>query len=135
MVELVLGGQLDLMCDQTTNTANQIKAGEIKPYAVTTPERIALLPDTPTLAESGLEGFNLSAWHAIWAPAGTPEDVRNRLSGALQKALADQEVIDRLATLGTTPVSADLATPAAMDERFKSEIERWSRLLAEAPAN
>ena len=99
------------------------------------PERIALLPDTPTLAESGLEGFNLSAWHAIWAPAGTPEDVRKRLSGALQKALADQEVIDRLATLGTTPVSADLATPAAMDERFKSEIERWSRLLAEAPAN
>lgn len=131
----LLGGQLDLMCDQTTNTANQIKAGEIKPYAVTTPERIALLPDTPTLAESGLEGFNLSAWHAIWAPAGTPEDVRKRLSGALQKALADQEVIDRLATLGTTPVSADLATPAAMDERFKSEIERWSRLLAEAPAN
>jgi tripartite-type tricarboxylate transporter receptor subunit TctC len=131
----LLGGQIDLMCDQTTNTANQIKAGEIKPYAVTTPERIALLPDTPTLAESGLEGFNLSAWHAIWAPAGTPDDVRNRLSEALQKALADPDVIDRLATLGTTPVAADLATPAAMDERFTSEVERWSKLLAEAPAN
>ncbi|WP_423205818.1 tripartite tricarboxylate transporter substrate binding protein BugD (plasmid) [Paracoccus yeei] len=131
----LLGGQIDLMCDQTTNTANQIKSGEIKPYAVTTPERIALLPDTPTLAESGLEGFNLSAWHAIWAPAGTPDDVRNRLSEALQKALADPDVIDRLATLGTTPVAADLATPAAMDERFTSEIERWSKLLADAPAN
>lgn len=131
----LLGGQIDLMCDQTTNTANQIKAGEITPFAVTTPERIALLPDTPSLAESGLEGFNLSAWHAVWAPAGTPDAVRTRLSEALQKALTDQEVIDRLAALGTTPVAADLATPAAMDARFTSEVARWTKLLAETGAN
>jgi tripartite-type tricarboxylate transporter receptor subunit TctC len=79
----LVGGQLDLMCDQTTNTANQIAAGQIKPYAVTTRERIKLLPDLPTLAESGVNGFDLSAWHAIWAPKGTPEPIRQKLAASL----------------------------------------------------
>ena len=128
----LMGGQIDLMCDQTTNTANQIKGGEIKAYAVTTPERIAILPDTPTLAESGLPGFEITAWHAIWAPAGTPEPVRERLATALRTALQEPAVIDRLAALGTTPVAADLATPAALDTRFQQEIARWGKLLAGA---
>ena len=128
----LLGRQIDLMCDQTTNTANQIKAGEIKPYAVTTRKRIAILPNIPTLAESGIKDFNLSAWHAIWAPKGTPEPIRQSLSASLQKALKDPKVIERFAALGTAPVSADLATPAALDKRFKSEIARWTKLLASA---
>ncbi len=131
MTDLV-GGQIDLMCDQTTNTANQIKAGEISPYAVTTTKPIAILPDVPTLAESGVPGFEITAWHAIWAPKDTPEPIRQRLSVSLQKALTDPTVIERFAGLGTAPVPSDLATPAALDERFQSEIERWSKLLADA---
>jgi tripartite-type tricarboxylate transporter receptor subunit TctC len=129
----LLGGRIDLMCDQTTNTAKHIAAGDIKPYAVTTAERIALLPDLPTLAESGVEGFEITAWHAIWAPKGTPEPIRQKLSASLQKALADPKVIESFAALGTAPISAELATPAALDERFKSEIDRWGKVLADAP--
>jgi tripartite-type tricarboxylate transporter receptor subunit TctC len=131
----LVGGQTDVMCDQTTNNANQIEAGQIKPYAVTTRERIKLLPNVPTLAESGLKGFDLSAWHAIWAPKGTPEPIRQKLAGSLQKALADPKVIERFAALGTTPVSADMATPAALDERLQSETARWNKLLAGASVN
>jgi tripartite-type tricarboxylate transporter receptor subunit TctC len=129
MTDLV-GGQIDLMCDQTTNTVNHIKGSAIKPYAVTTKERIKVLPDVPTLNESGVKDFEITAWHAIWAPKGTPEPIRQKLSAALQKALTNQTVIDRFASLGTAPVAADLATPAALDERFQSEIERWGKLLA-----
>ena len=129
----LIGGRIDLMCDQTTNTTTQIKAGEIKPYAVTTRERIAVLPDLPTLAESGLDGFEISAWHALWAPAGTPEDVRLKLSAALQVALTDPTLIERFAGLGTAPVPAEMATPAALDERFKSELERLGALIATLP--
>ncbi len=130
----LVGGRMDIMCDQSTNTANQIKEGQIKPYAVTTRERIAILPDVPTLAESGVKGFELSAWHAIWAPKGTPEPIRQKLAAALQKALTDRTVIDRFAALGTAPVPAAMAMPAALDERFKSELARWGKLLAGATA-
>jgi tripartite-type tricarboxylate transporter receptor subunit TctC len=128
----LISGRLDLMCDQTTNTANQVKEGQIKPYAVTTRERIAILPEVPTLAESGVKGFEISAWHAIWAPKGTPEPIRQKLAAALQKALTDKTVIDRFAALGTAPVPAAMATPAALEERFKSELTRWGKLLAGA---
>jgi tripartite-type tricarboxylate transporter receptor subunit TctC len=128
----LVGGRLDLMCDQTTNTANQIKEGQIKPYAVTTRERIAILPEVPTLAESGVQGFDISAWHAIWAPKGTPEPIRQKLAAALRKALTNPTVIDRFAALGTAPVPAEMATPAALDARFKSELVRWNKLLAGA---
>jgi tripartite-type tricarboxylate transporter receptor subunit TctC len=123
-------GQIDLMCDQTTNTTTQIEANQIRAYAVTTRERIKILPNVPTLAESGVKDFELSAWHAIWAPKGTPEPIRQRLSAALQKALADPRVIERFAALGTAPVPASLATPAALDTKFQAEIKRWNTLLA-----
>lgn len=128
----LIGGQIDLMCDQTTNTANQIKGDQIKGYAVTTKERVPLFPDLPTLNESGVPGFEITAWHAIWAPKGTPEDVRMKLSGALQKALKDPKLIESFAGLGTVPVDEKLATPAALDERFQSEIGRWGKILANA---
>lgn len=131
----LMGGRIDLMCDQTTNTVTQIQSGEIKPYAVTTRDRIAVLPDLPTLSESGLDGFEISAWHAIWAPVGTPEEIRLQLSEALKVALTDETLIERFAGLGTAPVAADMATPAALDERFSGEIERLGALIAALPAN
>lgn len=131
----LVGGQIDVMCDQSTNTVNQIEAGRIKAYAVTTRERVKVLPNLPTLAESGLKGFDLSAWHAIWVPKGTPMPIRQRLSASLQKALTDARVIERFAALGTAPVPAAMATPAALDERFKSELARWGKLLSGVHAN
>ncbi len=128
----LVGGQIDIMCDQTTNTTNQIEASQIKPYAVTTRERIKILPNVPTLAESGVKGFDLSAWHAIWAPKGTPEPIRQKLAASLRKALADPKVIERFAALGTAPVSNDMATPDSLNQRFQSEIKRWNQLLANA---
>ncbi|TCT04985.1 tripartite tricarboxylate transporter substrate-binding protein [Aquabacter spiritensis] len=134
MLDLV-GKRIDLMCDQTTNTVNQIKAGDIKAFGVTTRARIAVLPAVPTLNESGLKGFEITAWHALWAPKGTPEPIRMTLSAALQKALKDPTVIDRMASLGTVPVPDDLATPAALDRQFRSEIARLGKLLAAVAPN
>jgi tripartite-type tricarboxylate transporter receptor subunit TctC len=128
----LIGKRIDLMCDQTTNTTNQINAKEIRAYAVTTSKRIGILPDVPTLQESGLAGFEITAWHALWAPKGTPEPIRQILAAALQKALTDPVVIKRFADLGTAPVAADQATPAALDHRFQSELTRWGKVIAEA---
>lgn len=131
----LLGGQIDLMCDQTTNTANQIGSGELKAYAVTTRERIDILPDLPTVAESGVDGFEVTAWHALWTPAGTPPEIRERLSEALQTALEDPTLIERFNLLGTTPVPAELATPGALDDHFSAEVARWQELLAAVERN
>jgi tripartite-type tricarboxylate transporter receptor subunit TctC len=92
----LLGGQFDVMCDQTTTTTAQIREGKIKGYAATTQKRLAVLPDLPTLEESGLKGFEVTAWHAMWAPRGLPADVSKRLAGALQAALKDPKVTERL---------------------------------------
>src|SRR3546814_4476310 len=81
----LIGGQVDFMCDQTTNTTNQIKAGKIKAYAVTTAERLDALPDVPTAAEGGLDGFEISVWHGLYAPKGTPAEVVATLSDALDR--------------------------------------------------
>ena len=92
------------MCDQTTNTTNQIKDGKIKGYAVTTKSKVSSLPELPTLDGGALPGFEVSAWHAMWAPKGLPKDASDKLGGALQAALKDPKVIDRFASLGTEPV-------------------------------
>jgi tripartite-type tricarboxylate transporter receptor subunit TctC len=131
MTELV-GGQIDIMCDQTTNTTEQIQGGTIKAYAVTTPERLDILPDLPTTEEAGLSGMSVSVWHGVYAPEGTPQEAIDRLSAALQAALADPEIGERLAELGTTPSPAEDATPAALEARLSEEIERWRPVIEEA---
>ena len=128
----LLGGQVDMMCDQTTNTVPQIESGKIKGYAVTTPERLPVLPSLPTLDESGLKGFGMTVWHGMYAPAGTPKEILDKLSGALQVALADPKVIERFAQLGTVPVAAEEATPAALDQHLAAEIERWKPIIQAA---
>ena len=125
----LLGGQVDIMCDQTTNTAEQIKAGTIKAYAVTTPARLDILPDLPTVTESGIADFNVAVWHGIYTPKGTPAEVNDRLAAALQKALADPAVASRMAELGTAPSSAADATPAALKAKLEAEIPRWKAVI------
>src|SRR5262245_3335733 len=128
----LLGGQFDMMCDQTTGTTNQIKSGTIKGYAATTPKRLKVLPELPTLDESGLKGFEVSAWHAMWAPKGLPADVTDKLVGALQVALKDTKVIERMADLGTEPVAQELATPAALKAQLASEVAKWGPVIKAA---
>jgi len=130
----LLGGVFDLMCDQTTTTTNQIKAGAIKGYAVTTKARLSVLPDLPTLDEAGLKGFEVTAWHAMWAPRGLPADVVGKLNAALQAALKDPKVIERLAALGTEPVPLELATPAALKAHLTAEVAKWGPILRAAGA-
>jgi len=125
----LIGKQFDLMCDQTTGTTNQIKGGTIKGYAVTTPQRLKVLPELPTLDEVGLKGFEVAAWHAMWAPKGLPADVSAKLNGALQTALKDPKVIERLASLGIEPVSADKATPEALKAHLTAEVEKWGKVI------
>jgi tripartite-type tricarboxylate transporter receptor subunit TctC len=128
----LLGGVFDTMCDQTTNTIPQIGSNTIKGYAVTTSERIDVLPDLPTLQESGLDGFEMTVWHGLFAPAGTPPEILEKLSGALQTALQDPKVIERFAELGTTPVPVEQATPAAMDAHLAAEITKWQPVIESA---
>jgi putative tricarboxylic transport membrane protein len=128
----LIGGQVDFMCDQSTNTSNQIKAGEIKAYATTTKERLPNLPDVPTAAEAGLPQLEVTVWHGAYAPKGTPKEVIDRLSQSLKTALKDETVVQRLAELGTAPVPEDQATPEALKQKLASEIERWRPIITAA---
>jgi putative tricarboxylic transport membrane protein len=128
----LLGGQVDFMCDQTTNTTSQIKAGKIKVYGVTTKSRVASLPDVPTMEEAGLPGFEVGVWHALYAPKDTPKPIIDKLTAALQAALANQTVIDRFAELGTAPVPQDQATPEALQKHLSAEIDRWAPIIKAA---
>lgn len=128
----LMGGQVDFLCDQTTNTTNQIRDGSIKPFAVTVPERLDSLPDVPTTAEAGLGDFEITIWHGLYAPAGTSDEIVARLSAALQTALQDETVIERFADLGTAPSPQDDATPEALQAKLEAEIELWRPLIEAA---
>ncbi|MFC6445755.1 tripartite tricarboxylate transporter substrate-binding protein [Shinella zoogloeoides] len=128
----LLGGQVDVLCDQTTNTTKQIQGGTIKAYAVTSPARLGNLPDIPTAEEGGLPGFQIGIWHGVYAPKGTPAEVTERLSKSLQLALKDPNVVARFAELGTTPSSQEDATPAALKAKLESEIARWKPIIEAA---
>jgi tripartite-type tricarboxylate transporter receptor subunit TctC len=128
----LLGGQVDFMCDQTTNTTSQIKANRIKVYGVTTKKRVPSLPNVPTMDESGLPGFEVAVWHALYAPKGTPKPVIDTLTKALQTALHDSTVKQRFAELGTEPVPDSRATPAALRAHLKAEIDKWTPIIKKA---
>ena len=128
----LLGGQVDIMCDQTTNTTSQIKSGKVKAYAVTTKSRVPSLPNLPTLNEAGLPGFEVAVWHGLYAPKGTPKPIVDTLSSALKTALKDPAVKQRFADLGTEPVAENRATPAALGTHLQSEIARWAPIIKKA---
>ncbi|MBO1076000.1 tripartite tricarboxylate transporter substrate-binding protein [Roseomonas marmotae] len=128
----LIGGTVDVMCDQTTNTTEQIRAGAVKVFAVTTPQRLASLPDVPTTAEAGLPGMEVTIWHALYAPKGTPEAIVNRLSRALQVALKDEKLVQRFTDLGTDPVAQERATPEAASKFWQADILKWRPVIEAA---
>jgi len=128
----LLGGQVDLMCDQTTNTTSQIKSGKVKVYGVTSLKRVPSLPDVPTLSEQGLKGFEVGIWHALYAPKGTPKPVLDKLVSALQATLKEDDVKKRFAELGATTYPPEKATPQALQAHLKSEIDKWTPLIKKA---
>ena len=128
----LLGGQVDFMCDQTTNNASQIKAGKVKAYAITTAQRVPALPDLPTMSEAGMPDFTVTIWHAMYAPKGTPKPVIDKLSKALQEALKDANLKQRFADLGSEPVAQERATPEALRAHLKAEIDKWGPIIKKA---
>jgi len=128
----LIGGQFDVMCDQTTNTTNLIKENKIKGYAVTTKLKVSSLPDLPTLDSGAIPGFEVSAWHAMWAPKGLPKDISDKLVAALQTAVKDPKVVERFASLGTEPVAPALVTPDALKSYLAAEVKRWDTVIKAA---
>ena len=128
----LIGGQIDLMCDQTTNTSQQIKSGTVKVYGVTSAQRVASLKDIPTLAEQGMKGFEVVVWHGLYAPKGTPKPVLDKLVAALQAAVQDPALKSRLAELGAVPVPVSKANPESLRTMLKSEIDKWAPVIKKA---
>jgi tripartite-type tricarboxylate transporter receptor subunit TctC len=128
----LLGGQVDFMCDQTTNTTSQIKGGAVKVYAVTTKTRVASLPNVPTMHEAGLPNFEIVIWHGLYAPKGTPKPVIDQLTKALQVAIKDATVKQRFADLGAESVVEKRATPEAHKAFLKAEIDKWGPIIKKA---
>jgi tripartite-type tricarboxylate transporter receptor subunit TctC len=125
----LVGGQVDFMCDQTTNTVPQIRSGNIKAYGVTTIARLPSSPGTPTLDEQGLKGFDLVVWNGLYAPKGTPKAALERLVAALQAAVQDPAFRARLADLGAEPVPLSKATPESLRSLLRSEIDKWTPII------
>ena len=128
----LLGGQVDLLCDQTTQTVPMIKEGRVKVFGVTTLNRLAVLPNVPTLDEQGLKGFDVKVWHGLYAPKGTPPEVINKLNAALRTALQDPMVLKRLSDLSSEPAPLDQVTPKALKAHLESEINRWGPVIRQA---
>jgi len=128
----LLGGQVDVLCDQTTNTTSHIKSGRIKAYAVTSKARVPSLPDLPPAADAGLPGFEVNVWHGVYAPKGTPKPVLDKLVAALQVAIADPAFIQRMADLGSVVVSKDKATPDGLKNHLRAEIDKWTPIIKKA---
>jgi tripartite-type tricarboxylate transporter receptor subunit TctC len=128
----LLSYQIDLMCDQTTNTATLIRNGQIKAYAVTTRARLASMKDVPTFAESGLPSVQITVWHGLFAPKGTAQPIIDRLTTALQAALKDSTFTSRLAELSAVPATTIEATPGALQVWMKTEVARWTPIIKAA---
>ncbi len=130
----LLGGQVDIMCDQTTNTTSQIKSGKIKAYGVTSKTPVPSLPNLPVLANAGLPNFEVGVWHGLYAPKGTPKATVDTLSNALRAALRDPNVAKRFNDLGTEPSPTSQATPEALRTHLKQQIDLWGPIIKKAGA-
>lgn len=116
---------MDVLCDQTTQTVPQIKAGNVKLFGVTTRKRVKVLPNAPTLAEQGLKDFEVVVWHGIYAPKGTPRPIVERMNAAVRAALKDPDVVRRMDELGAEIVPDASNTPEGLQAWLRSEIDKW----------
>jgi tripartite-type tricarboxylate transporter receptor subunit TctC len=128
----IMGGHIDFMCDQTTNTTAQIKSGAVKVYAVTSRQRVPSLKDVPTMNEAGLKNFEVVVWHGLYLPKATPKPVVDKLVASLQTAVKDPGFKEKLAELGAEPVPVSKATPKALQEHLKAEIDKWGPIIKAA---
>lgn len=130
----LMGGQVDVMCEQATNATPQIEAKKVKVYGITSLKRATApaLAQIPTLNESGLKGFNFSVWHGLYAPKGTPVEVLNKLNTALKNALKDPELVKRQEALGISVISDNRQTPTEHKKFFNAEVARWSKVFSDA---
>lgn len=128
----LLGGQVDILCDQTTQTTPHIKAGTVKLYGVTTKQRIRALPDAPTLNQSGLKDFEVIVWHGVYAPKGTPAAVIDKFGTALRAALKDPAFASRMADLGAEITAESKQSPEGLRTWLQSEIQKWGPVIRTA---
>nr|WP_051108592.1 tripartite tricarboxylate transporter substrate-binding protein [Cupriavidus sp. UYPR2.512] len=130
----IMGGQVDLMCEQATNSTPQIEARKVKAYGVTSAQRstVPALAGIPTLNEAGLPGFNFTVWHGLYAPRGTPPGILDKLNKALRAALKDPALIKREEALGITVVADDRLSPAGHKKFFGDEVSRWTKIIKDA---
>ena len=130
----LIGGQVDVMCEQATNAVPQIEGKKVKVYGVTSLQRLPLaaLKDAPTLSEAGLKDFNVQVWHGLYAPRGTPPAVLAKLNAALRTALKDPDLIKREEALGLTVVDDDRLDPAGHKKYLEAEKARWSKVIKDA---
>jgi tripartite-type tricarboxylate transporter receptor subunit TctC len=128
----LLGGQVDILCDQTTQTTPQILSGKLRALAITSPRRLDTLKDVPTAAEAGLPGFELSVWHGMYAPKNTPKPVVDKIVASMQAALKDPDLVKRFTDLGSVIESPDRQTPDALAKFLKSEIDKWAPIIKKA---
>lgn len=128
----LIGKQIDMTCDQATNTVGPITQNQVKAYAITSEERTETLPDVRTTTEAGLPTFKLGVWHGVYAPKGTPKEIVEKLSSALQAAMEDATLKERFAQIATIPATKEQATPAALHIKLDSEIKRWDPIIKAA---
>ncbi len=128
----LMGGQVDILCDQTSGTVPSVKGGKIKAYAAAGKARLRDLPAVPAIAEAGVQGFDINISFGLYAPKGTPKPVLEQLTAALQKSVSDPDVRARLDAMGVSAVSVEQATPAALRAHLKNEIDTLGGLLIKA---
>ena len=130
----LLGGHVDFYCEQAVSVAQQVSAGTIKAYAVSSAERLATLPDVPTAKERGVD-YQMSIWSGMFAPRGTPVQIVAAIAAALDKALDDPFIQQKLKDVGGSVPAKDERTPAKFNAFVKAEIARWSSILKAASAD
>jgi len=128
----LLGGQVDLLCDQTTQTVPMIRDGRVKIYGVTSTTRLGALPNVPTLDEQGLKGFEVKVWHGVYAPKGTPRDFTEKLTRALREALTDPAVVKRMSELSSDIPPVDKISPEGLRTHLQAEIAKWGPVIKKA---
>ena len=128
----LLGGQVNFMCDQTTNTTSQIKGGKVKVYGVTSKTRVASLPDVPTMDEAGFKDFEVGIWHGMWAPKATPKAIIDKLNATLNEALNNEDLKKKFADLGTAPEPVERRKPEVLRAFLPAEIAKWGPIIKKA---